>query len=311
MSWLAPLAQAWLVAVTTGLGLPLGAWAILMIHKLTGGLWGREAGPALRRIAGLLPVMLLCGLPLIGAIELLLPFLAQPPDALPPRVAAKLGYLQPIWIVVRTVIVSAMWLGGWRLWDRSGAASVIGLVCYMLGLMVFTTDWMQALDPAFYSTIYPVEVAGAQILGAFALTILLVPFDVKGDFGKLLLAALLSWAYFAAMQWVISWMGDLPDEAAWYLERTKDWWGAVLVLALALFGIVPFFALLLRRVRGSLLELRIVAWMVLVGYMFESVWHIAPAFPANPLVLVGLLMVGAIFYILLRRQSPAPQVAHG
>ena len=30
-----------------------------MIHKLTGGLWGEEARPVLRRIAGLLPLMLL------------------------------------------------------------------------------------------------------------------------------------------------------------------------------------------------------------------------------------------------------------
>ena len=276
MSWLAPLAQAWLVAIVTGLGLPLGALAILMMHKLTGGVWGEEARPALRRIAGWLPLLLLCGLPLLGSIALLLPFLQQPPETLPPRVAAKLGYLQPALIITRPIIVSGLWLIAWRFYDRSRRAAVLGLIAYMLGLLVFTTDWMQALDPAYYSTIYPVEVAGAQILGAFALTILFVPVDVKGDFGKILLAALLSWAYFAAMQWLITWMGDLPDEAAWYLRRLNGAWPILLMLMIALFAVVPFFALLPEKVRTALPQLRIIAGLVLVGYVAESLWRMGP-----------------------------------
>ena len=271
------VAQAWLVAVTTGLGLPLGALAILMMHKLTGGVWGDEAKPALERIAGFLPLLLLCGLPLIAAITLILPFLGEPVAELPDRVAAKLNYLQPTWIIVRTLVVAGVWLVIWRTHDRSRRAAVLGLIGYMLSLMVFTTDWMQALDPSYYSTIYPVEVAGAQILGAFALAILLIPVDVKGDFGKILLSALLSWAYFAAMQWLITWMGDLPDEGEWYLRRLNGAWPVLLVLMVALFAVVPFFALLPERVRGALPKLRIVAGIVLAGYVAESLWRMGPA----------------------------------
>lgn len=271
------VAQAWLVAVTTGLGLPLGALAILMMHKLTGGVWGDEAKPALERIAGFLPLLLLCGLPLIAAITLILPFLGEPVAELPDRVAAKLSYLQPTWIIVRTLVVAGVWLVIWRTHDRSRRAAVLGLIGYMLSLMVFTTDWMQALDPSYYSTIYPVEVAGAQILGAFALAILLIPIDVKGDFGKILLSALLSWAYFAAMQWLITWMGDLPDEAEWYLRRLNGGWPVLLVLMVALFAVVPFFALLPERVRRALPKLRIVAGIVLAGYVAESLWRMGPA----------------------------------
>lgn len=271
------IAQAWLVAVTTGLGIPLGALAILMIHQLTGGLWGIEAQPALRRLADLLPLMLVCALPLLGAVALLLPFVYAAPETLPPRVASKLGYLQPWWIIVRTLAVAAVWLAVWRLHRRSRTAAVLGLAAYMLSLMVFTTDWMQALDPSYYSTIYPVEVAGAQILGTLAVAILLLPVDVKEDFGKLLLAALLSWAYFAAMQWLITWMGDLPDEAQWYLRRLGGSWVVLLILMIALFAVVPFFALLPRAVRSRLPPLRIVAAIVLVGYVAENFWRMGPA----------------------------------
>jgi hypothetical protein len=303
MNWLAPVAQAWLVAVTAGVGLPLGALALLMIHKLTGGLWGEEAGPALRRVAGLLPVMLLCGLPLIAAIDLLLPFLTQAPQTLPERVTGKLAYLQPAAIILRTLVVAGLWLVALATYRRSRRWAVWGLVFYMLGLLVFSTDWMQALEPTYYSTIYPVMVAGAQIQGALALAILMLPRDIKGDFGKILLATILSWSYFAGMQWLITWMGNLPPEASWYKTRTADWWGAVLILMLLLFAIVPFFSLLRPRVRGDLGQVRLVAWLLLAGYVLETVWRIAPAFAPDGLVAVALIIMSGVFWVALGRRT--------
>jgi hypothetical protein len=300
MSWLIPFAQAWLVAVCAGLGLPLGALALLMIHQLTGGLWGEEARPALKRIARLLPLMLLLGLPLIGAVELLMPFLHQPPETLPERVTAKLAYLQPAWIIVRTLVVAGLWLAMLATWARSRRWAAWGLIFYMLGLLVFTTDWMQALEPTYYSTIYPVVVAGAQIQGALALAILMLPRDIKGDFGKILIGTILCWAYFVAMQWLITWMGDLPPEAAWYKARTADWWGAVLIVMCLSSAIVPFLALLRERVRSDLGQVRKVSAMLLVGYALESVWRIAPAFPATGLTALAVLVMTGIFWVALR-----------
>jgi hypothetical protein len=254
--------------------------------------------------------MLALGLPLLAGIDLLLPFLLQAPGALPPRAAAKLAYLQPAWIIVRTVVVAVLWLAAWVLYDRSRAWSVIGLALYMIGLTVFSTDWMQALDPTYYSTIYPVEVAGVQILGALALALTMVPVDAKGDFGKLLLSALLSWAYFAAMQWVISWMGNLPDDALWYNARSDGWWGALLVIMLMLIAIVPFFALLRRDVRQSLGRLRAVSGLVVAGYVLESVWRLAPAFSPNPLLVPALLIVGVLFYWILIGRARRLEARH-
>lgn len=311
MSWLAPFAQAWLVAVCAGLGLPLGALALLMIHQLTGGRWGEEAGPALRRIARLLPLMLLCGLPLIAAIELLMPFLTQDPATLPERVTGKLNYLQPAWIIFRTLVVAGLWLVALATYSRSRRWAVWGLIFYMLGLLVFTTDWMQALEPTYYSTIYPVVVAGAQIQGALALAILMLPRGVNGgSLGKILIGTIVSWSYFAAMQWLITWMGDLPPEAAWYKARTADWWGAVLILMALLFAIVPFFALLRSRVRGDLPALHQVAWVVLAGYAVETIWRIAPAFPANGLVALALLVMAGILWVALGRRRGRAEAAH-
>ena len=62
---------------------------------------------------------------------------------------------------------------------------------------------------------------------------------------------LLLWAYMHAMQYIIIWAGNIPDEVSWYVVRSKSGWGLALwVLFLGQF-ILPFFALLSARVRTS------------------------------------------------------------
>ncbi len=288
----ADLTRSWLVTVHAALGLPLGAMAILMMHTLTGGHWGEALRPGLVAIAAALPLVMLAFLPLFAGIHVLLPFLSQAPGQLPERVAAKLGYLAPHWIVLRTIAVFAAWLFAAALidvlpWPRTRASkrgAVIGLVLYMLGLMVFSTDWMQALEPETNSTIYPVLVAGEQLLGAFAAALLVAPPSPErsNDLAKLLLAAVLTWIYFAYMQWLISWMGNLPPEAAWYVRRMQPSWLPALVLMIAGLGLVPFLALLSKRVRQDPRSLRLVAGVVVVGYFASNLWRVGAAFPLSP-----------------------------
>jgi hypothetical protein len=106
------------------------------------------------------------------------------------------------------------------------------------------------------------------------------------------------------MQWLIGWMGDLPDEAEYYLKRTDGWWGALLIIACLLFAIVPFFVLLREKLRARLGELRNVAWMILAGYVLETIWRLAPAFTPNPLIVISVMLIGWIAWLILRRPLP-------
>ena len=320
------LAQSWHGAASTLLGLPLGALLLLMIHRLTGGRWGEAAGPAMTALAAMLPLMLLIEAPVLLAVETLMPFVSAAPDALPDRVALKLGYLQPVWMIVRALVVAAMWLAAFALMGLSRLppmlgpkpGAILGLVLYMVALTLFTTDWMQALEPEFTSTIYPMLVAGAQMLGALAATTLVMlgfsAFKARpggmpegapsGDFGKLMLAGVLTWVYLAYMQWIIIWMGDLPTEAVWYLKRLEGGW-LVLFWAMALlFAVIPFFALLVGAVRRQARWLGPVAGTLLAGYLCEGVWRVAPAFPADAahllLLPASLLAQGSLLMILVR-----------
>lgn len=322
--------QAWLVADQTAMGLSLGATVILLIHSLTGGRWGEAIGPQLRRIAAALPLALIAFLPLLGAIELLMPFLGAPHEDLPAVVVRKLGYLASGWLIARALAGAAVfmlvaWLAGaWRPPQRlpRKTAATIGLILYALALTLFSTDWMMALEPEFTSTIYAMLVASSQVLGALALATALHLLaaglqpeaggadkaTLSGDLAKLLLSGILTWVYLAYMQWLIIWMGNLPDEIGWYLRRDAGIWPWIFWVMALLFAVGPFLALLLRTVRNQSRRVAIVALMLVAGYVAETIWRLGGAFKGDALlcleILAALLLIGGVSWLL-------PGLRHG
>jgi hypothetical protein len=269
------------------------------MHALTAGRWGVVLAPALRRLAGLLPLAMLAFLPLLLALPVLMPLVEADPPTLPETVAAKLGYLAHGWVVLRTLIVFLAWLAVW--WRTMARAvipprlAVVGLCLYVAGLLFFTTDWILALEPTYVSTTYPLLVGSAHVLGAFALAVVLTAASERdGDLGLLLISAILTWVYLAFMQWLITFMGNLPWETGWYLRRTDPAGVAVLVLNALLFAAVPFLALLPTTNRKHPRRLRIMAWMIVAGYLAENLWRLDGAFERDATSAFALVLAHAV-----------------
>ena len=102
-------------------------------------------------------------------------------------------------------------------------------------------DLLMSLMPAWYSTGFALLVLVGQLVAGSALTIGVVARAGRAtagpasphappiwrDFGNLLFAWVLSWAYLAFMQLLIIWAENLPREIAWYLPRLQTGWAAV------------------------------------------------------------------------------------
>ncbi len=98
------------------------------------------------------------------------------------------------------------------------------------------------------------------------------------DHGKLLLAFLMLWGYFAISQFLIIWSGDLPEETVFYKERFTGGWGAVVLGVVVLHFVLPFSLLLSRDLKRDLPKLSAVAVLLLVMRGLDLWWLAAPAF---------------------------------
>src|SRR5262249_268782 len=121
---------------------------------------------------------------------------------------------------------------------------------------------------------------------AFALFVVLLRGAPAWRYGEILLSILLLWAYLYAMQYIVIWAGDIPDEVVWYERRASHGWGVVLwVLVLCQF-VIPFFGRVAGGVgygRGPLL---IIAGATLMLRLVEAFWLALPGKDASGLVLL-------------------------
>src|SRR5262249_58724840 len=125
-------------------------------------------------------------------------------------------------------------------------------------------DWYMSLEPEWFSTIYGFIFVAAWSLSALAFVIaamanlsaeepmkrIVAPLHFH-DLGKLLLALVMLWAYFAFSQFLIIWSGNLPEEIAYYLVRTHDGWGAIIVTVAILHFDAPFLVLLSTHLKPN------------------------------------------------------------
>jgi hypothetical protein len=114
------------------------------------------------------------------------------------------------------------------------------------------------------------------------------------DLGKLLLALVMLWSYFAFSQFLIIWSGNLPEEIRWYLPRTRGGWGVIALTVIVLHFAFPFLFLLSRSLKRNASKLVIVAVLILVMRLFDLLWMIAPSFTGEHFHVSWMDIVAAI-----------------
>jgi hypothetical protein len=169
-----------------------------------------------------------------------------------------------------------------------------GIVVFILTVTFASFDWVMSLDPEWFSTIFGLLFVAAWTLSAFSFVIVvMVLLRDRGalagvlqprhfhDLGKLMLAFVMLWAYFAFSQYLIIWSGNIPEETKWYLYRQRGGWGWVGILLVLLHFALPFLLLLSRDLkrRGRLLAR--VALMIFAMRFIDLFWIVVPTFAEN------------------------------
>ena len=337
--------RGYLIGYMLVLGFSLGSLALLMLGHLTGGNWWMIGRRVMEAAVGNIPLLTVLFLPIwLGRHSLYL-WLDPAYVAAHPAAAAKSSYLSTGFWTLRAVLYFAIW-NLWamalrsgslrqdgddspRVWQRLKVWAAPGMLVYGLTITLATTDWIMSLDPTWFSTIFGLFFIISEMLSVMALMIVVLcslrefaPYNrVLGaeqlhDYGKLLLAFTMVWAYFSFSQWLIIWAGNLPEEITWYLVRIRGGWQIVALTLVMLQFSLPFLLLLSRDLKRDARKLVPVALLVLVMRYVDLYWLVAPnPFPgsaaarqltyhwtyfAAPLALVSIWL-GAFFWQLGRR----------
>jgi hypothetical protein len=248
----------YLVVAVTISAIPAGALGVLLLSYLVRGPWTDGlhaplvAAVLTTPVAGILFVPVLVGMPWIY------PWAQHAASDLG---SLKAIYLTPVFFVGRTLLYFALWtviaLWARRAWGdnvRMTFVASAGLILYALTASFAGIDWLESLTPEFHSSIYGLLILTFQVLAgySFALVVGLWPRDAPPHrYGAILLSVLLLWAYNHAMQYIIIWSGNIPEEVIWYARRESGAWGFALWSLIILQFVLPFFVLLAEKARSG------------------------------------------------------------
>jgi len=333
--------RSWLLSYLYWLGPTLGSMGILMLQHITGGRWGVALRRTLEAGMKTLPMMALLFVPVIAGMESLFEWMHADVVLRDPILVHKSVYLNRDFFLLRAGFYFLIWcalgfsLSRWSLKQdvdpsprvdrRLHFHSRAGLMLYALTMTFAAVDWAMSLEPHWYSHIYGVIVIGGQILTAMMFAVVIatrlieipqvadfIDADRFHDFGKLLLAFIMLWAYFALSQFLIIWSANLPEETPWYLTRRSGAWQLIAVALILFHFVVPFVLLLSRSLKRTPASLATIVLGLLVMRYVDLYWQVAPSFQGpsfSPhwLDLATMLAIGGLWvamFVRLLRPHP-------
>ncbi len=297
--------RSYLLGYLFWLGLTLGSMALVMLQYLTGGAWGVMIRRTLESATRTLPLLAILFIPILFGMHSLYDWDNLASVRQEPVLEHRSGYMNPAFFVVRAVIYFAIWgifiylLNRWsgeedeheNRQTRLKALSAPGLILYVFTVTFAAADWAESLETHWYSTMWGFLFVAMQGLATMGFVIVILAWLSKRgpmrhvvkpvhfhDLGKLLLMFVMLWGYFAFSQLLVVWSGNLSDEIPWYFHRLSNSWGWLGVMLIVLQFIIPFVALLWRRVTRSPALLSSLVGLILFMRYVDLMWIVMPGY---------------------------------
>jgi len=327
--------RSWLFSFMFWLGLTTGSLVLLMLQYTSGGNWGRLGRRIWEAGASNWWLMFLFWLPIAFGVKRLYPWARVPQDSaklaefMAHYGADKLHYyLNVPFFWVRGLLYFAGWailyyfLKRWSVREEAGTTtpaqfvfiqnlSGFGIVFYGATITFASIDWTMSLYPEWWSTVWGMLFMVGQVLTTFCFTIWLFTrlseiepvsrifkVDYLHDFGKLMFAFVVLWAYLSFSQWLIIWSGNMLSEIRWYIMRLQNGWQYFGTILIFVHFVFPFALLLSRNNKRSRTRIVAIASLVIFMRLVDLFWLTAPNFyPGTGAGLNNFHLLDAAMYI--------------
>ena len=335
--------HSYLLAFLFWLAAALGGLALTMLHHMSGGGWGVVLRRILEAAARTLPWMAVLFLPIAFGARELYPWTDAAKVATDHVLQEKAIYLNLPFFLARAALYFAIWIGlTWFLtrWsaeqDRTGNPAIAarmqrmsagGLVMYAVTMTLASIDWGMSLEPHWFSTMYGFLFIIGQALMGLSLAIVMARRLSREqpmlavykaghfhDFGKLLFAFTMLWAYLSFSQFLIIWSANLPEEIPWYMHRMNHGWEAIGIGLMVCHFAVPLLVLLSRQSKRSPAILAGMAiWLIAMRFL-DLFYRIVPeAYPSGLdfswMDVAAMVGLGGVWMTIFTSNLPEPPAA--
>jgi hypothetical protein len=178
----------------------------------------------------------------------------------------------------------------------SAPLAIVFLAVFAVTLSLAGIDWIMALEPLWFGTIWGVYQFSGLMMAAWAAIILAAVTlrkqgfltsqfsdDQLHDLGKLLIGFSCFWMYIWFCQYMLIWYSNIPEETSYFILRTQGSYGPLVVGSILLNWVVPFFVLLPRSSKRSESTMVRIAVVVLMGRWLDlSLMIFPPVLGAEP-----------------------------
>ena len=324
--------ESYLFAFLFWTGLALGCFVMLSVQHLAGGSWGALIRRPLEAGSMVIPAMAVLFIPLIFGMGSLYEWTHADFLESHPIVAAKAGYLNTTFFIIRSAAYFLIWgLGAWYFFSQSGrqdadadksgrigfrlkSVSAMWIIVYVLTMTLAGVDWSMSLTPEFFSGIYSVILMIGQAISAVCFIIFIMVYLASKDeeidalltskrlqdLGNFLMAFTMFWAYTSIAQLVILWSNNIVETNPYYVLRFSPGWRAVGLFIIFFGFFAPFVILFSRWVKRKRRALVLVAVWAIFIRLLDLFFIVVPnfgreGFPLHLLDVVLVIAMGGIW----------------
>ncbi|MCU0353189.1 MAG: quinol:cytochrome C oxidoreductase [Cytophagales bacterium] len=221
--------------------------------------------------------------------------------------AAKAGFLNTPFFLIRMVIYFALWYvlflmirkralredleGGLENYDRNISLSAVFIIFFAVTSSMSAWDWSMSADPHWFSTMYGWYTFASWWVACLA-TIILAAIYLKEqgylpmvnenhlhDLGKFMFAFSVFWTYVWFAQFMLIYYANIPEETSHFNEIFDGFGGMykpLFFVNIFINFVFPFLALMTRESKRKMRILKLVAWTLLAGHWIDFYLNITP-----------------------------------